>query len=96
LTRGRAILQGRVVVEPKRRPVMSENQTPGTTENSVETASKSIVGTLLELGSTWASHGLHAGKFSLENGARALEKTAKTLESLAKELERKTHKNQAA
>jgi hypothetical protein len=78
---------------------MSENQTtPSTTEkavNAVEAASKSIVGTLLDLGSTWAAHGLHAGKFSLENGARALEKTAKTLESFAKELERKNNKDEA-
>jgi hypothetical protein len=79
---------------------MSENQTSRSTiENlakTVEAANKSIVGSLLELGSTWAAHGLHAGKFSLENGARALEKTAKTLETLAKELERKNRKNESA
>jgi hypothetical protein len=80
---------------------MSENQkTPSNTASdavkTVEVASRTIVGTLLELGSTWAAHGLHAGKFSLENGARALEKTAKTLEGLARELEKKGHKNEAA
>jgi hypothetical protein len=77
---------------------MSEDQTiPDTsTQKTVEAASKTIVGTLLELGSTWAAHGLHAGKFSLENGARALEKTAKTLETLAKEPEKKSRKNEAA
>ena len=59
------------------------------TARTVETASKTIVGALLDLGASWAAHGLHAGKFSLENSARALEKTAKTLESIAKENEKK-------
>jgi hypothetical protein len=56
-----------------------------------ESPAKSIVGTLLDLGAAWAAHGLHAGKFSLENSARALEKTAKTLENLAREFEKKIH-----
>lgn len=59
------------------------------TVQAVETASKTIVGALLELGSAWAAHGLHAGKYSLENSARALEKTAKALENMAKEIEKK-------
>jgi len=72
---------------------MSQDQTsPTQTEKTVQTveaASKSIVGALLDLGSAWAAHGLHAGKFSLENSARALEKTAKALENMAKEIEKK-------
>jgi hypothetical protein len=59
------------------------------TAKTVEAASKTIVGALLDLGSAWAAHGLHAGKFSLENSARALEKTAKTLETIARDLEKK-------
>jgi hypothetical protein len=63
----------------------------------VAASSKTILGALLDLGSSWAAHGLHAGKYSLENSARALEKTAKTLETIARELEEKsTHKNDAA
>ena len=73
--------------------------TPSTTEKTAraaEEATKSIVGALLELGSAWAAHGLHAGKFSLENSARALERTAKTLETIAKEIEKKGQKTDAA
>jgi hypothetical protein len=76
---------------------MSQDQTnPTTTENTAraaESAAKSIVGTLLDLGAAWAAHGLHAGKFSLENSARALEKTAKTFETLAREFEKKSHRD---
>ncbi len=63
------------------------------TAETVEAASKTILGALLDLGSSWAAHGLHAGKFSLENGARALEKTAKTLETIARDLEKKHAKS---
>jgi hypothetical protein len=74
---------------------MSQNQTSPTqnekTIQAVETASKSIVGALLDLGSAWAAHGLNAGKYSLENGARALEKTAKAFETMAKEIEKKNN-----
>jgi hypothetical protein len=59
-------------------------------ESATEThAAKTVVGALLDLGATWAAHGLNAGKLSLENSARALEKTAKTLETLAREFEKK-------
>jgi len=72
---------------------MNQNQNSATetekTVQAVEAASKSIVGALLDLGSSWAAHGLHAGKFSLENSARALEKTAKVLENIAQEIEAK-------
>jgi hypothetical protein len=71
---------------------MNQNETHSETEKTVqavEAASKSIVGALLDLGSAWAAHGLHAGKFSLENSARALEKTAKVLENMAQEIEAK-------
>jgi len=50
---------------------------------------KSIVEALLDVGAAWAAHGLHAGRFSLENSARALERTAKTLETLARQFEEK-------
>jgi hypothetical protein len=80
---------------------MSQNQTQTPTETqkaaqTVEAASKSIVGALLDLGSAWAAHGLNAGKFSLENSARALEKTAKVLENMAQEIEKKNRKSDAA
>jgi hypothetical protein len=68
-------------------PLGTENNTAKATEG----AARSIVGTLLDLGAAWAAHGLHAGKFSLENSARALEKTAKTLENIAREFEKKSH-----
>jgi hypothetical protein len=76
---------------------MSDNDTSPSekTARTVEAASKSIVGALLDLGSAWAAHGLNAGKFSLENSARALEKTAKHLETIAKDLEKKSHKHDA-
>jgi hypothetical protein len=78
---------------------MSQNQNPTDTQKTVETveaASKSIVGALLDLGSAWAAQGLNAGKFSLENSARALEKTAKVLENMAQEIEKKNKKSDAA
>jgi hypothetical protein len=76
------------------------SQTHSSTEtqkavDTVEAASKSIVGALLDLGSAWAAHGLNAGKFSLENSARALEKTAKVLENMAQEIEKKNKKSGA-
>ena len=74
---------------------MSQDQADRTASEhrtkAVESAAKSLVGTLLDLGATWAAHGLHAGKFSLENSARALEKTAKSFETLAREFEKKSH-----
>jgi hypothetical protein len=55
-----------------------------------ETKKKSpFVTALVDLGSAWASHGLDAGRLSLENSAKALTKTAKALENLARELEKK-------
>jgi len=76
-------------------PNDTSHSTTEDTARTVEAASKSIVGALLNLGSTWAAHGLHAGKFSLENSARALEKTARVLEDLAKEIEKKNTKPDA-
>jgi hypothetical protein len=79
---------------------MSDNHTTPTpsqkTAEAVAASSKTILGALLDLGSAWAAHGLHAGKYSLENSARALEKTAKTLENIARELEEKNKKHDAA
>jgi hypothetical protein len=78
---------------------MSDNNTNPTnvekTKETVEAASKTILGALLDLGSAWAAHGLNAGRFSLENSARALEKTAKTLETIAKDLEKKSQKTES-
>jgi hypothetical protein len=48
-----------------------------------------LVTALVDLGSSWAAHGLDAGKLSLEKSAGALTRTAKTLETLARELEKK-------
>ena len=79
---------------------MTEHNTNPTnvekTAETVEAASKTILGALLDLGSAWAAHGLHAGKFSLKNSARALEKTAKTLESIARDIEKKNQKPDVA
>ena len=48
-----------------------------------------IVSTLVDAGATWTSHGLDAGKLSLENGARALTRAARTVENLAREIEKR-------
>jgi hypothetical protein len=78
---------------------MSEQERKNSTTEPSKTnedTPKSIVEALLDLGASWAAHGLNAGKFSLENSARALEKTAKTLEGLAREFEKKSgRKNEA-
>jgi hypothetical protein len=50
-----------------------------------------IVSALVDLGTAWASHGLDAGKLSLQNSAKMLTRTAETLESLARELDKKGH-----
>jgi len=54
-----------------------------------------IVSALVDLGAAWASHGLDAGRLSLENSAKALTRTAKALENLARELERKSQAHSA-
>ena len=74
---------------------MSEAQT--TTEvvqepSKAEAGPKTLVEALFDVGATWAAHGLHAGRFSLENSARALERTAKALEQLARQFEQKADK----
>ena len=49
---------------------------------------RTIVGALLDLGASWAAHGLNAGKFTLENSARMLDKTAKAVEGFARDFEK--------
>jgi hypothetical protein len=61
----------------------SQEKTTGTVEEP-----KTILGTLLDLGASWASTGLHAGKFTLENSARILDKTAKAIEGFARDYEK--------
>jgi hypothetical protein len=58
-----------------------------TTENVTEQP-KTVLGALLDLGASWASHGLNAGKFTLENSARMLDKTAKAVEGFARDFEK--------
>jgi hypothetical protein len=48
-----------------------------------------FVSAVVDLGASWAAHGLDAGRLSLENSARVLTRSAKTLETLARELEKK-------
>jgi hypothetical protein len=50
----------------------------------------SLVDTLFDLGLSWASHGLEAGKRALEASAKTLELTAKTLETIGNELGKKS------
>jgi hypothetical protein len=74
---------------------MSETHTAEVVQETSKTGEekpKSIVEALLDVGAAWAAHGLHAGRFSLENSARALERTAKTLETLARQFEEKGSK----
>jgi hypothetical protein len=61
-----------------------------TQEKTATTAEepKTILGTLLDLGASWASNGLNAGKFTLENSARILDKTAKAIEGFARDYEK--------
>ena len=49
---------------------------------------KTVLGALLDLGASWAAHGLHAGRFTLENSARMLDKTAKAVETFARDFEK--------
>jgi hypothetical protein len=60
--------------------------------NKTDHKANTLMGALVDLGTSWAAHGLDAGKLSLENSARMLEKTAKTLETLKRELESKASK----
>jgi hypothetical protein len=49
---------------------------------------KTVIGALLDLGASWAAHGLNAGRFTLENSARMLDKTAKAVEVFARDFEK--------
>jgi hypothetical protein len=68
------------------------NQTHTATAPSVEAARKTcatVLGTLADLGSSWALYGLKVGKMALETSAETLGKTAHTLDVLASELDKK-------
>ena len=47
------------------------------------TSCKTLVDTLVGLGSTWAEYGLKVGKMALATSAETLGKTAETLDTLA-------------
>jgi hypothetical protein len=66
----------------------SLTETPSTPSARATEEPKTIVGALLDLGASWAAHGLHAGKFTLENSARMLDKTAKAVEGFARDFEK--------
>jgi hypothetical protein len=65
----------------------NESETTHTPENANDEP-KTVLGALLDLGASWASHGLNAGKFTLENSARMLDKTAKAVEGFARDFEK--------
>jgi hypothetical protein len=68
------------------------NQNPTATAPSVDAARKTcahVLGTLADLGTTWAAYGLKVGKMALETSAETLGKTAHTLDVLATELDKK-------
>src|SRR5689334_608248 len=53
------------------------------------TSCKTLVDTLVGLGSSWALHGLKIGKMAIMTSAETLGKTAETLETLAAVLQKK-------
>jgi hypothetical protein len=65
----------------------NQNDKSRETQTSTEEP-KTILGALLDLGSSWASHGLNAGKLTLESSARMLDKTAKAVEGFARDFEK--------
>jgi hypothetical protein len=66
----------------------SENKAIETQNATATEEPKTVLGALLDLGASWASHGLNAGKFTLENSARMLDKTAKAVEGFARDFEK--------
>jgi hypothetical protein len=50
---------------------------------------KTLVDTLVGLGTSWAAHGLKVGRSALVTGAQTLGKTAETLDALAAAFEQK-------
>lgn len=65
------------------------NQNPTTTADSARKTYANLLGTLAEMGSSWAVYGLKVGKMALETSAETLGKTAHTLDVLAAELDKK-------
>jgi 2-iminoacetate synthase ThiH len=62
------------------------------TAPSVDAAARvcnSLLGTLVDVGSSWAAYGLKVGKMALVTSADTLGKTAQALDSIATELEKK-------
>lgn len=56
---------------------------------SAQGTCKTLVDTLLQVGTTWAAHGLKVGKVALSMSAETLVRTASTLETLAATIEKK-------
>lgn len=65
------------------------NTTSSTPADSTSPSIKSVVETLVGLGTSWAAFGLKIGKQALVHSAETLGKTADTLESLAVAMEKK-------
>jgi hypothetical protein len=63
----------------------STESTPATSLPSC----KSLVDTIVGLGTSWAAHGLKIGRTALVTSAETLGKTAETLETLAAAFEKK-------
>lgn len=57
--------------------------TQATSSDVHATSCKTLVDTLVGLGSTWAEYGLKVGKMALATSAETLGKTAETLDTLA-------------
>lgn len=56
---------------------------------------KSLVDTLVGLGSSWAAYGLKVGKMALVTSAETLGKTAETLDTLASAFQKKAEEAKA-
>jgi hypothetical protein len=67
---------------------MNQNHTAPSVEAARKTCA-TVLGTLADLGTTWAAYGLKVGKMALETSAETLGKTAHTLDALAAEFDKK-------
>jgi hypothetical protein len=68
---------------------MTENTTATNAADSAKRACDTLLGTLADLGTSWAAYGLKIGKMALEQSAHTLGKTAHALDVIADELAKK-------
>lgn len=68
---------------------MNATTTNSTPSDVNAPSSKTLVDTLISLGSSWAAYGLKVGKMALVTSAETLGKTAETLDTLATAFQKK-------